>query len=104
MLSPKLVTRTTLGIRNLLFDEIDSLRAGTTTPQKAGAVSKMVTPIINSVKVEIEYQKHVSTKGFKNTPVLNLGSVPLPQRGEVAHVGATTGRRGRKPMTAAGNA
>ncbi len=77
------VTRTTLGIRNLLFDAIDELRAGTTTPQKAGAISKMVTPIINSVKVEIEYNKHVaSTKGAtKDLAVLNLGSIPAGQKG-----------------------
>jgi hypothetical protein len=67
------VTRTTLGIRNLLFDEIDALRNGTTTPQKAGAVAKMVTPIVNSVKVEIEYAKHVAGKGNPVLSTLTLG-------------------------------
>ena len=75
------VTRTTLGIRNLLFDEIDSLRAGTTTPQKAGVIARMVTPIVNSVKVEIEFAKHISGKGNAVLSVLNLGSIPPAERG-----------------------
>jgi len=71
--------RTSLGLRDVLFDEIDALRSGTTTPQKASALARVATQIINSVKIEIEHQKHVASlvdAGNKVTPsaVLSLGS------------------------------
>lgn len=100
------VTRTTLGIRNLLFDEIDALRNGSTTPQKAGAVAKMVTPIVNSVKVEIEYAKHVAGKGNPQLSTLTLGYATGGYTPPPTEPGVTAVKRGRKPRlnAAAGNA
>jgi len=51
------VERTTFGLRDALFDEMDALRRGTSTPQRASAVSKLAVQIINSANMEIEYQK-----------------------------------------------
>ena len=73
------ITRTSLGMRNALFEEWDSLRSGKSTPQRVSAVARMATAIDNSIKTEIEYQKHVmnivSSDGGSIPPssVLQLG-------------------------------
>lgn len=69
------VTRTSLGLRDVLFDEIDALRNGESNPQRAASLSKLAVQIINTVTMEVEYQKHVSTNptafsGMKTTPIL----------------------------------
>lgn len=51
--------RTGEGLRDILFDEIDKLRAGTGNPTVAIAVAKLACQIINTVKVEVEYQRHI---------------------------------------------
>ena len=76
------VERTSLGLRNALFDELDDLRAGKSTPKKASSVARVAGTIINSVKIEIEHQKHISTLSARSedtssltiTPVLKLGN------------------------------
>lgn len=52
-------SRTGEGLRDLLFDEIDALRDGTGNASRAIAVAKLACQIINTVKVEVEYQHHV---------------------------------------------
>lgn len=69
------VIRTSLGLREVLFDEIDHLRNGTSTPNRAAALSKLAVQIINTVTMEVEYQRHVATNptafnGMKTTPIL----------------------------------
>lgn len=54
------VSRTSEGLRDALFDEIDGLREGTSTPNKASAVAKLAVNIINSAFIEVEYQKLVN--------------------------------------------
>lgn len=57
---PKKLVRTAKGLRDGIFDEWDSLRDGSSNPQKSQAVAKLACQIVNSVKAEIEYQSHVS--------------------------------------------
>jgi|TARA_R110000868_G_scaffold107595_1_gene294352 hypothetical protein len=47
--------RTSIGLRDALFDELDALRDGTSNPQKSQATAKLAVQIINSVKMEIDY-------------------------------------------------
>ena len=49
--------RTSMGLRNALFDEIDALRRGDGSPERAIAVSKLAFTIIDTVRVEIQYRK-----------------------------------------------
>lgn len=75
----KRVVRTTMGLRDVLFDELDALRSGASTPKKASAMARVASTIVASVKIEIEHQKHVATlSGLGNTPipsaVLELGN------------------------------
>jgi hypothetical protein len=51
--------RTGQGLRDVLFDEIDHLRDGSGNPTRAIAVAKLACQIINVVKVEVEYQRHL---------------------------------------------
>jgi hypothetical protein len=70
------VKRTSAGLRDALFDEIDALRGGRSTPQRASAVAKLAVQIIGTVHMDIEYQKHVvSTPAALSTklPPIELG-------------------------------
>ena len=72
---PKTV-RSTKGLRDALFDEMDALREGKTTPHISSAMSKLAVQIINSVRLEIEYQKHVASTPEHDT-ALNLSPILL---------------------------
>lgn len=67
------VARTSLGLRDALFDEIDALRAGNSNPQRASAIAKLAVQIIGTVHMDIEYQKHIAS-----TPNSLSQSVALP--------------------------
>lgn len=49
--------RTSHGLRDVLFNEIDALVNGESTPHRAIAVSKLATQIVNCANMEVEYQK-----------------------------------------------
>ena len=71
------VKRTSEGLRNVLFDEIDALRKGTSNPAKARALSQAVSVILKSVEVDIEFQKYVSELGEKSESLSKIGSLVL---------------------------
>ena len=56
----KQVIRTSAGLRDALFDELDALKAGDTNPAKANATAKLADQIVNTVKLEMDVQKHVA--------------------------------------------
>lgn len=57
------IDRTTDGLRSALFDELDMLRAGKTTPQNASALARLAATIVSASKLDIEYQRFVSARG-----------------------------------------
>jgi len=60
----KAVIRTSIGLRDALFDEIDALKAGNSNPSRASAMSKLAVQIINSAKMEAQFQQYcTSTTG-----------------------------------------
>lgn len=77
VVSEKPVARTSAGLRDCLFDELDALRAGKTNPAQANATAKLAAGIIDTVKMELDVQRHISkfagseTKKFSelNQPV-----------------------------------
>lgn len=78
MSKQKNVVRTSDGLRCALFEEMDALRSGTSNPQRAAAMSKLAVQIINTVRMEVDYQRHVTSnpsafEGMKTTP-LKLGA------------------------------
>jgi hypothetical protein len=58
-----MIDRNTSGIREVLFQELESLRANETTPQRACAVAKLCAQIVQSARLDIDYQRFVSADG-----------------------------------------
>ena len=49
--------RTSSGLREALFGELDAIRSGEGSPQRASAAAKLAREIINSVKMEVDFYK-----------------------------------------------
>lgn len=64
----KPVQKSTEGLRDALFDELNSLRQGKSTPQKARAMSLLARDIIDSIRVQIQYARLLNDK--KEKPIL----------------------------------
>ena len=54
------VVRTSKGLQDTLFDEIDNLRNGRTTPQSARTLSSLASTIIQTGRLEMEHARFVS--------------------------------------------
>jgi hypothetical protein len=67
---PQVTTiRSSEGLRDVLFEELDALRNGTSTPQRSNAVCKISTELIKTVELEIEFYKNVTRgKGASEIP------------------------------------
>lgn len=59
------VAATSEGLRDALFDEINGLRAGTTTVQRAKAIALLAARVIESIRAQVQIQK-LMTDGAKN--------------------------------------
>lgn len=51
----KPIPKTAEGLRDALFEEINLLRAGKSTPQKARVVANLASQIIDSMRVQIQH-------------------------------------------------
>lgn len=76
------IERTSKGLRDAMFDEMDALRAGNSNAARARAIAMLGNTILQSVTAEIEYHKYVSdvSKGVASAKlgVLELGHQPMP--------------------------
>lgn len=54
------VRRSSAGLRSALFDEIDRIRNNQSDSTKANAIARLAGEIVNTVRLEIDIQKHVS--------------------------------------------
>jgi len=62
------ISRTSAGLRDAIFDEIDAIRNGASNPTRANAVAKLATGIVETVRMEIEVQRFArSSSGTKPT-------------------------------------
>jgi hypothetical protein len=66
------ISHTSEGLRDALFDEINGLRAGMTTIQKAKTVAMLAARIIESVRAQIQIQRLVEG----NAKNVGLGTSP----------------------------
>ena len=73
------IVRTSAGLRDAIFDEIDAIRGGSSNPTRANAVAKLATGIVETVRMEIEVQRHLrSSQGqMKEVPTGGLLGSPL---------------------------
>lgn len=71
--------RTTQGLRDILFDEIEELRSGNGDPTKSLAVANLAKQIVNTAKVELDFQRTLQqlSEGGKSVEMgsLRLGTV-----------------------------
>jgi hypothetical protein len=75
---PQKSARTTAGLRDALFAELDSLRSGEGDPQRAQAVANIAKQIINVAKVEIDFHREV-LRHAEAGHSLTLGAMQLGQ-------------------------
>lgn len=52
------VNRTSAGLRDAIFDELDAIRNGASNPTRANAVAKLAGSIVETVRMEIEVQRY----------------------------------------------
>jgi len=83
------IVRTTGGLRDALFDEIDRLRNGNSNAATARALAMLANTALNSVKVEIEFHKYVSDAasidGAAKLGILELGKGDVNLVPEITH-------------------
>lgn len=72
------IVRTSAGLRDAIFDEIDSIRNGSSNPTRANAVAKLATGIVETVRMELEVQRHLRSVPVEHTDQPQLLGSPLP--------------------------
>lgn len=73
--------RTAAGLRELLFEQIDGLRAGKVSPTDAKAIAAVAGTILKSVEVEMafrEQQKELRADGVE-IGEMSLAQLPAPE-------------------------
>lgn len=58
------IERTSLGLRNALFDELDDLRAGASTPARANAVANICRGILEIAEAERSLTPYPAVKAI----------------------------------------
>ena len=72
----KPATRTTQGLRDILFDEIERMRSDKGDPQRAMAVANLSKQILNTAKVELEFHRTMAELESAGDPI-SLGTLAL---------------------------
>jgi hypothetical protein len=57
------VVRSSVGIRDMLFDELDLLRSGKSSPQRANSITKTTSVILDAAELELNYAKFLNNRG-----------------------------------------
>ena len=57
--------KTSTEIKEILFNELDALRKGKSTPQKARAVSALVNSVIATTRIEMDFARMALENGTK---------------------------------------
>ena len=75
----KKIVRTTAGLCDAMFDELDLLRAGKSDPHRASAVAKLAVQIINTKELEMNAASFLKA-GMRILPLmLKTNGVALGQ-------------------------
>lgn len=79
MAKSKAHPRTTSGLRDILFDEIERMQGNDADPTRARAVANLSREIINTARVEIEFQRTMTALNNEGADVA-LGTLALGSR------------------------
>lgn len=67
------VTRSSKGLRDMLFDELDRLRSGEVSPARVNVLAKTTAQILSTVRLEVDLMKSAislgRTKGISPEPI-----------------------------------
>jgi hypothetical protein len=83
-------TRTTQGLRDILFDEIEELRSGDGDPTKSMAVANLAKQIVNTAKVELDFHRQMSEFAANGSDI-KMGSLELGSARAASAVTNATG-------------
>lgn len=70
---PKVI-RTSAGLRDALFDELDRLRSGETNATNANATARLAGEVVNIIEMELEVQKYLA-----KAPLTETAEVSMPK-------------------------
>lgn len=76
--TPSPIQRTSAGLRDAIFDEIDAVRNGSSNPTRANAIAKLATGIVETVRMEIEVQRHLRTGSKPDKEAEDLTALGAP--------------------------
>lgn len=71
---PEPQNRTSIGLRDILFEEIASLRSGEGTVQRAAAVAKLAAGIIAAARLDFDYSRYAVDGTPLELRTLQLGT------------------------------
>lgn len=71
------MVRTTAGLRDVLLDEIDSLRSGETAEGRAHAIARLANAAIASVRLEMDAHEFKARHAEDVAPVIPASVKPL---------------------------
>lgn len=75
-MAKKQLQRTSAGLRDILFDEIEQMRSGSGDAARAMSVASLAKQIVSTAKVELEFHRVISE--MEGTPrPLQLGTLQL---------------------------
>lgn len=66
------VVRTSAGLRDALFDELDRMRTGRTNATNANAIARLAGSIVETVQMELEVHKQMSRIPGENSARMQL--------------------------------
>ena len=73
------VQRTSAGLRDAIFDELDAIRNGSSNPTRANTVAKLAGSVVETVRMEMEVQRHLNSSAANaKTIAANGGSLGAP--------------------------
>jgi len=81
--------RTTKGLRDILFDEIEALRGEKGDPTRAQAVANLARQIMNTARVEMEFLRTIDA-ATKSGGSVELGKLELGSSSRLAVSAAKT--------------
>ncbi len=72
------MVRTSAGLRDAIFDEIDAIRDGSGNPTRANAVAKLAAGIVETVRMELEVQRFAASAAAKAVTAGQTHTLPAP--------------------------
>lgn len=84
------VARTSQGLRDILFDEIEELKSGDGDPQKSLAIANLAKQIVNTAKVELDFHRQMAAQAEAGAPV-KMGTLQLGTGNAASAAGSATG-------------